>query len=49
VITGDPPRWALPDATSVFDIDSIGLTNVVHRLNHGMDPGRIRSASPRAT
>ena len=40
VVTGDPPRLGpYPDATSVFDIDSIGLTNVVHRLNQGHDPG----------
>jgi homocysteine S-methyltransferase len=28
-----------PDATAVFDIDAIGLTNVVSRLNRGLDPG----------
>ena len=28
-----------PDATAVFDIDSIGLTNLVNRLNRGLDPG----------
>jgi len=28
-----------PDSTAVFDIDSIGLTNLVYRLNHGLDPG----------
>jgi homocysteine S-methyltransferase len=28
-----------PDATAVFDIDSIGLTNLVRNLNHGLDPG----------
>jgi homocysteine S-methyltransferase len=40
VITGDPPRLGpYPDATSVFDIDSIGLTNLVHRMNQGLDPG----------
>lgn len=40
VITGDPPRAGpYPDATAVFDIDSIGLTNVVYRLNHGLDAG----------
>ncbi|MGH7568292.1 MAG: bifunctional homocysteine S-methyltransferase/methylenetetrahydrofolate reductase [Gemmatimonadales bacterium] len=40
IITGDPPRTGpYPDATAVFDIDSIGLTNVVHRLNRGLDPG----------
>ena len=40
LITGDPPRFGpYPDATAVFDIDSIGLTNLVYRLNHGVDPG----------
>ena len=40
IVTGDPPRLGpYPDATAVFDIDSIGLTNVVYRLNHGLDPG----------
>jgi methionine synthase / methylenetetrahydrofolate reductase(NADPH) len=40
VITGDPPKMGpYPDATAVFDIDSIGLTNLVNRLNHGLDPG----------
>jgi homocysteine S-methyltransferase len=28
-----------PDATAVFDIDSIGLTNMVNKLNHGLDLG----------
>src|SRR5437588_12024542 len=40
LITGDPGRvGAYPDATAVFDVDSIGLTNVVARLNHGCDVG----------
>ncbi|HYE75184.1 MAG TPA: bifunctional homocysteine S-methyltransferase/methylenetetrahydrofolate reductase [Blastocatellia bacterium] len=40
LITGDPPKMGpYPDATAVFDIDSIGLTNLVNRLNHGLDPG----------
>ncbi len=40
LVTGDPPRFGpYPDSTAVFDIDSIGLTNVVYRLNHGFDPG----------
>jgi homocysteine S-methyltransferase len=40
VITGDPPKMGpYPDATAVFDIDSIGLTNLVRNLNHGLDPG----------
>ncbi|NJD09556.1 MAG: bifunctional homocysteine S-methyltransferase/methylenetetrahydrofolate reductase, partial [Gemmatimonadetes bacterium] len=40
LITGEPPRMGPdPEATAVFDIDSIGLTNLVARLNHGLDPG----------
>ncbi len=39
LITGDPPSQGPYDSTGVFDIDSIGLTNVVCRLNHGVDPG----------
>jgi methionine synthase / methylenetetrahydrofolate reductase(NADPH) len=40
LITGDPPKMGpYPEATAVFDIDSIGLTNLVSRLNHGLDPG----------
>jgi methionine synthase / methylenetetrahydrofolate reductase(NADPH) len=40
LITGDPPKMGpYPDATAVFDIDSIGLTNLVRNLNLGMDPG----------
>ena len=40
VITGDPPKMGpYPEATAVFDIDAIGLTNLVHRLNRGLDPG----------
>jgi methionine synthase / methylenetetrahydrofolate reductase(NADPH) len=40
LVTGDPPRMGpYPEATAVFDIDSIGLTNLVRRLNHGVDPG----------
>ena len=39
-ITGDPPRMGLyPDATAVFDVDAIGLVNIVHNLNHGLDIG----------
>jgi homocysteine S-methyltransferase len=39
-ITGDPPRLGnYPDATAVFDVDSIGLVNVVHNLNRGLDIG----------
>jgi methionine synthase I (cobalamin-dependent)/5,10-methylenetetrahydrofolate reductase len=39
-LTGDPPKLGnYPDATAVFDVDSIGLVNVVRRLNHGLDIG----------
>ena len=39
-VTGDPPRMgSYPDATAVFDVDSIGLTNVVNNLNQGLDIG----------
>src|SRR5271163_814590 len=39
-ITGDPPRMGTyPDATAVFDVDSIGLTNIANNLNHGLDLG----------
>jgi len=39
-ITGDPPRMgAYPDATAVFDVDAIGLVNIVNNLNHGLDIG----------
>ena len=40
IVTGDPPAMGpYPDSTAVFDIDSIGLTNLVRRLNQGLDPG----------
>jgi methionine synthase I (cobalamin-dependent)/5,10-methylenetetrahydrofolate reductase len=40
IITGDPPKLGdYPDATAVFDVDSIGLTNMVARLNRGLDVG----------
>ena len=39
-ITGDPPRMGTnPEATAVFDVDAIGLTNIVNNLNHGLDIG----------
>jgi homocysteine S-methyltransferase len=40
IITGDPPKLGdYPDATGVFDVDSIGLTLVAHNLNNGRDIG----------
>ncbi len=39
-ITGDPPRMgSYPSATAVFDVDAIGLVNIVNNLNHGLDIG----------
>src|SRR5207248_6778736 len=39
-ITGDPPKLGnYPDATAVFDVDAIGLVNIVHNLNQGLDIG----------
>ncbi|HLI86392.1 MAG TPA: bifunctional homocysteine S-methyltransferase/methylenetetrahydrofolate reductase [Bryobacteraceae bacterium] len=39
-ITGDPPRMGIyPEATAVFDVDSIGLVNIVRNLNCGLDLG----------
>ncbi|MBN1437069.1 MAG: bifunctional homocysteine S-methyltransferase/methylenetetrahydrofolate reductase [Sedimentisphaerales bacterium] len=38
IITGDPPKLGeFPDATAVFDLDAIGLTKVVDKLNRGLD------------
>jgi homocysteine S-methyltransferase len=49
LITGDPGRVGdFPDATAVFDVDSIGLTNVVARLNHGYDVGGQAIGAPTA-
>lgn len=40
VITGDPPKMGdFPDATGVFDLDSVGLLRMIHQLNRGFDPG----------
>ena len=39
-ITGDPPKMgSYPDATAVFDVDAIGLVNIVRNLNRGLDIG----------
>ena len=47
IITGDPPKMGpYPDATAVFDIDSIGLTNMVNKLNHGLDLGNNPIGEP---
>jgi len=49
LVTGDVrPVGDYPDATVVFDVDSIGLTNVVTRLNRGLDIGGQAIGSPTA-
>jgi homocysteine S-methyltransferase len=49
LVTGEPERQdAYPDATSGFDVDSIGLTNMVARLNHGLDTGGQSIGAPTA-
>tara|TARA_E500000178_G_scaffold78850_1_gene77028 strand:- start:7491 stop:9317 length:1827 start_codon:yes stop_codon:yes gene_type:complete len=40
IVTGDPPKLGdYPDSTAVFDVDAVGLTQVVNNLNHGIDVG----------
>ncbi len=49
LVTGDVrPVGDYPDATAVFDVDSIGLTNVVRRLNEGLDIGGQSIGTPTA-
>ena len=49
IITGDPPKMGpYPDATAVFDIDAIGLTNMANKLNHGLDIGNNPIGRPTA-
>jgi homocysteine S-methyltransferase len=49
LITGDARSVGdYPDATAVFDVDSIGLTNVVSRLNSGVDVGGQPIGTPTA-
>lgn len=47
LVTGRPPATGpYPDSTASLDIDSIGLTNVVHGLNRGVDPGGNTIGAP---
>ena len=40
IITGDPPKMGdFPDASAVYDLDSIGILKLAQKLNHGVDPG----------
>ena len=46
-ITGDPPKMgSYPQATAVFDVDAIGLVNILKRLNSGLDLGGSAIGSP---
>ncbi len=46
-VTGDPPMIGdYPQATAVFDIDSIGLAHLMNNLNHGIDVGEKRIGEP---
>ncbi|MDR1625842.1 MAG: bifunctional homocysteine S-methyltransferase/methylenetetrahydrofolate reductase [Spirochaetia bacterium] len=48
-ITGDPPKLGeYPNATGVFDIDSVGLAQAIHNLNHGIDLGGNALPKPTA-
>jgi homocysteine S-methyltransferase len=47
IITGDPPKMGdYPDATAVFDVDSVGLTRLVNALNRGADIGGKKLGPP---
>jgi len=46
-VTGDPPRSGpYPESTAVFDIDSIGLVNLITQMNCGTDPGGSPLGAP---
>ena len=46
-ITGDPPKMgSYPQATAVFDVDAIGLVNILNRLNSGLDLGGSPIGTP---
>ena len=49
IITGDPPKLGnYPDATGVFDLDAIGLTQLATNLNRGFDAGGQSIGKPTA-
>ena len=49
LITGDPaPAGQYPGANGVFEVDAIGLTNMVHRLNRAIDIGGNAIGAPTA-
>src|SRR5690606_37685941 len=47
LVTGEPPsQGTYADATAIDDVDSIGLTNMVARLNRGLDLGGQSPGAP---
>lgn len=46
IVTGDPPRAPIEEPAAAPEVDSIGLTNVVRRLNQGLDPGGSSIGEP---
>ena len=47
LVTGDPPKLGnCPDATAVYDVDAIGLTHIVSRMNRGLDLGGSEFGAP---
>ena len=47
VVTGDPPKLGnCPGATAVYDVDAIGLTHVMDRMNQGLDLGGAAFGKP---
>ncbi len=47
LVTGDPPKLGnCPGATGVYDVDAIGLTHIVSRLNRGLDLGGSAIGAP---
>lgn len=49
LITGDPPKLGdYPDTTGVFDLDAVGLAQLVNNLNHGLDAAGIEVKPPTA-
>lgn len=46
-VTGDPPKLGnCPGATGVYDVDAIGLTHILNRMNQGLDLGGTSFGSP---
>ncbi len=47
LVTGDPPKLGnCPGATGVYDVDAIGMTHIVNRMNQGLDLGGSSFGSP---